>query len=582
MKKLVAFISAISLLACVGCGNTQQSNSESTGSTSSTSPSETAGYGNTDTTNSNFDRKAGDDALDKYFDAMNDSLLYESNSVSAVSESKKTSDSRIKNGSGQVVSGYNQGLDSSSSAPTITGDRTIAENDFISVQDNPISTFGADVDTASFSYLKSLLLGGYSKSIDINMIRTEEVINYFHYDYEEPQGDDVLCVNTQLCDCPWNTEHKLLSVGLQAKDIELENRDPMNIVFLVDTSGSMGSCIDQLKSGLSMLSEQLTDKDRVSIVTYAGNWDIVLENESGANTEKILNTVESLMAGGCTNGSGGITAAYELANQYFIKGGNNRVVLLTDGDFNMGITSADELRELIEKNRKTGIFLSVMGFRSSKNGDLIMETLADRGNGNFHNITDEQDARKALVSDFAGNMFTVAKDTKFKVTFNSDSVSEYRLIGYENRALTEEEYNDDTVDSGDIGLGHQLTILYEIIPNGNANYNDSIDIAELNFKYKKPDADTSDEEKNYSITTDSYTAEAKGNIALAASATELVMLLTNNKFKGTSSIDDITKLKELCGINDEYTDIYGDMIKNYSYGDNNSDISDFIGDGIKE
>jgi Ca-activated chloride channel family protein len=449
----------------------------------------------------------------------------------------------------------------SSGTPRVTGERILEENGFIKVSDNAISTFGADVDTASFSLLRDA--ARYGNYIDANQIRTEEIINYFKYDYNEPTGDDIFGLNAQVCDCPWNAENKLMSIGLQAKKADIENREPMNIVFLIDTSGSMSWCIENLKSGLISLKDQISEKDTVSIVTYAGDWSIPLEGVSGNDFDKIEDTIRSLMSGGVTNGSGGINAAYEIAQKYFIDGGNNRVVLLTDGDFNMGITSADELRDLISKNRDTGIFLSVMGFGASANGDLIMETLADRGNGNYNNITDEADARKALVEDFAGNLFTVAKDTKLKVTFNADTVAEYRLIGYENRALTEEEYNNDAVDSGDVGLGHQVTALYEIVPASGSDYNTEANIAELEVKYKKPTADRSDAAKTYEINTSLYNSEATGNIALAAAATEYVMTVTSSEFMGTASMSDALQLIEKSGLHDEYIDTLIQMIDAY-------------------
>ena len=448
-----------------------------------------------------------------------------------------------------------------SGTPRVTGERILEENGLIKVSDNAISTFGADVDTASFSLLRDA--ARYGNYIDANQIRTEEIINYFKYNYDEPTGDDIFGLNAQICDCPWNTDNKLMSIGLQAKKADIENREPMNIVFLIDTSGSMNWCIDSLKSGIISLKDQITENDTVSIVTYAGDWSIPLEGVNGNDFDKIEDTIRGLMSGGVTNGSGGINAAYEIAQKYFIEGGNNRVVLLTDGDFNMGITSADELRDLISKNRDTGIFLSVMGFGASANGDLIMETLADRGNGNYNNITDEADARKALVEDFAGNMFTIAKDTKLKVTFNADTVAEYRLIGYENRALTEEEYNNDAVDSGDVGLGHQVTALYEIVPASGSDYNTETNIAELEVKYKKPTADRSDAAKTYEINTSLYNSEANGNIALAAAATEYTMFVTSSEFKGAASLSDALQLIDKSGLHDEYIDTLIQMIDAY-------------------
>ncbi len=566
MKRFTIMAAAIALAVAsmTSCAN---SGSSSSSNIDTTEPVETTTESGVEPTTGDVKSldpeklAEGDKALDEYFSSrsigkgkLNVNTIAGSYDGAAMIQEEAVADS----GNSILPGGcYVQ----SSGTPRVTGERILEENGFIKVSDNAISTFGADVDTASFSLLRDA--ARYGNYIDANQIRTEEIINYFKYDYDEPTGDDIFGLNAQICDCPWNTENKLMSIGLQAKKADIENREPMNIVFLIDTSGSMSWCIDSLKSGIISLKDQISEKDTVSIVTYAGDWSIPLEGVNGNDFDKIEDTIRGLMSGGVTNGSGGINAAYEIAQKYFIEGGNNRVVLLTDGDFNMGITSADELRDLISKNRDTGIFLSVMGFGSSVNGDLIMETLADRGNGNYNNITDEADARKALVEDFAGNMFTIAKDTKLKVTFNADTVAEYRLIGYENRALTEEEYNNDAVDSGDVGLGHQVTALYEIVPASGSDYNTEANIAELEVKYKKPDADRSDAAKTYEINTSLYNSEANGNIALAAAATEYAMIVTSSEFMGTASMSDALQLVDSSGLHDEYIDTLVQMINSY-------------------
>lgn len=564
----MALVTALSLIACVGCASSSSSSTPSgSSSTSSTEPStEQVTEGTTESNKKTIDPERladGDKAIDEYFEGMGDNYLtFNSAMVAESVDSAGISGSKKKSVAGGGASIRIPDTKPTTGKPHVVGEKAYEEKGFIKVSDNAISTFGADVDTASFSLLRNA--ARYGNFIDANQIRTEEIINYFNYNYNEPQGDDIFGVNTQICDCPWNEEAKLMSIGLQAKKVSLENREPMNIVFLIDTSGSMSWCIESLKSGLISLRDQITADDTVSVVTYAGDWDIPIEGIKGKDFDKIEEAISELRAGGVTNGSGGINTAYEVAQKYFIDGGNNRVVLLTDGDFNMGITSADDLRELISKNRDTGIFLSVMGFGPSANGDLIMETLADRGNGNYNNISDETDARKALIEDFAGNMFTIAKDTKLKVEFSADTVAEYRLIGYENRALTKEEYENDAVDSGDVGLGHQVTALYEIIPVKGTDFGADAKVAELEVKYKKPTADRSEAANSYDITTEAYEGTAKGNIALAASVVEYVMLVSDSKFKGNSSIEDVKKLKDSSEIDDAYTSIYDDMIYNYS------------------
>ncbi len=338
-----------------------------------------------------------------------------------------------------------------------------AENSFQSVAEHPLSTFSTDVDTASFTNVRRMIEN--RQDIFADAVRTEEFINYFKYDYPQPDNDDKIGITTELSDCPWNDESKLMLVGLQAKDIDIQDIDS-NIVFLIDVSGSMGDAnkLPLVAQAFAMLAENLGQNDRISIVTYAGRDTVELEGESGANYSKIAETLAGLTAGGSTAGAAGINTAYELAQKYFIEGGNNRVILATDGDLNVGLSSPEELTALIEEKRDMGIFLSVLGFGMGNYKDSRLEALADNGNGNYAYIDSIDEAERVRVTEMNGTMFTVAKDAKVQVEFNPANVSYYRLVGYENRLLDDRDFEDDTKDAGDVGAGQQVTALYEIIP----------------------------------------------------------------------------------------------------------------------
>ena len=338
-----------------------------------------------------------------------------------------------------------------------------AENSFLSVAEHPLSTFSTDVDTASFTNVRRMIEN--RQDIFADAVRTEEFINYFKYDYPQPDNDDKIGITTELSDCPWNEESKLMLVGLQAKDIDVQDIDS-NIVFLIDVSGSMADAnkLPLVAQAFAMLAENLGQNDRISIVTYAGRDTVELEGESGANYSKIAETLAGLTAGGSTAGAAGINTAYDLAQKYFIEGGNNRVILATDGDLNVGISSQEELTALVEEKRDMGIFLSVLGFGMGNYKDNKLEALADNGNGNYAYIDSIDEAERVLVTEMNGTMFTVAKDAKVQVEFNPANVSYYRLVGYENRLLDDRDFEDDTKDAGDVGAGQQVTALYEIIP----------------------------------------------------------------------------------------------------------------------
>ena len=344
----------------------------------------------------------------------------------------------------------------------------IREVEFVTARDNPLSTFSIDVDTASYSNVRRFL--EQERTPPADAIRTEELINYFRYDYPQPSGENAFSVNLEMNRAPWNPEHELVRVGLKGREISAEGRGPANLVFLVDVSGSMNSPdkLPLLQRSLSALVENLSDDDRVAIVTYAGSSGLVLDSTQGKAKREILDAIANLRSGGSTNGSGGIKQAYETARQNFLKGGNNRVILCTDGDFNVGVTDQGGLQKLIETERESGVFLSVLGFGTGNLKDSTMETLADKGNGNYAYIDSFSEGRKVLVEQMGSTLFTIAKDVKIQVEFNPARVAGYRLIGYENRRLAKEDFNNDKIDAGEIGAGHTVTALYEIIPAGQA------------------------------------------------------------------------------------------------------------------
>ena len=360
----------------------------------------------------------------------------------------------------------------------------LEEQGYRSVLNAPLSTFAADVDTASYSNLRRLLNDGYSVyDLPKNSVRIEELINYFHYDYSDPRGREPFGVNTVISDCPWNDRAKLLSIGLKTEDIDFADTPASNLVFLLDVSGSMSDYdkLPLLQEAFSMLADELTDKDRVSIVTYASGVETVLKGEKGSNSAKIKRAINNLTASGGTNGGAGIETAYKLAEKYFIKGGNNRVILATDGDLNLGVTSVGGLEELISRKKESGVYLSVLGFGTGNIKDNRMETLADKGNGNYAYIDSVREARKVLIDELSSNMLTVCKDTKLQVEFNPAFVKGYRLVGYADRTMAARDFNNDKKDGGEIGAGHEVTALYELILNEEFASDDDVDTNGLRY-----------------------------------------------------------------------------------------------------
>ncbi len=343
---------------------------------------------------------------------------------------------------------------------------TINENAFLPVAENPLSTFSIDVDTASYANVRRFLNQGQRPPRDA--VRIEELINYFDYDYPEPRGDDPFSSSVEIAGCPWNSEHRLVRIGLKGREVSRRSGSGSNLVFLIDVSGSMNSPkkLPLLRSSLALLVDGLDTRDQVAIVVYAGSSGVVLPSTSGAFKDDILSALERLRAGGSTNGASGIELAYRIARENFIRGGINRVMLATDGDFNVGITNKAALLGLIQEDALNGIFLTTLGFGMGNYKDDMLELLADKGNGNYAYIDSLKEARKVLVEELSGTLMTIAKDVKVQVEFNPAEVGAYRLIGYENRLLAKQDFNDDRKDAGEIGSGHTVTALYEVVPPG--------------------------------------------------------------------------------------------------------------------
>lgn len=455
---------------------------------------------------------------------------------------------------------------------------SLEEPGFKSVKNSPISTFSADVDTASYSNLRRMIEYDYSiEDIPAGAVRIEEMLNYFKYDYKLPTDGEPFGVTTVIGDCPWNEDAKLLQIGLKTEELDFSEAPPSNLVFLLDVSGSMDSAdkLPLLQSAFTMLVEELTEKDRVSIVTYAGSDAVLLEGEKGSNKAEIADVINNLYASGSTNGSAGIETAYRLAEENFIEGGNNRIILATDGDLNVGVTSESDLKELVEEKREAGIFLSVLGFGTGNLKDNKMETLADNGNGNYSYIDSRGEARKVMVEEMGATLVTVAKDVKLQIEFNPAYIKGYRLIGYENRTLATEDFDDDTKDAGEIGAGHIVTALYEIvpvdsrqeIPETDLKYQEAAEPKEngewatLKIRYKEPEEDESIL-KEYTITEDACTADPGEDFYFAAAVAEFGLLVRDSKYMGTSSFANIENLlRKVDTEADDYKDEFAYLVK---------------------
>jgi len=433
----------------------------------------------------------------------------------------------------------------------------IDDNPFRRVTQDPLSTFSIDVDTASYANVRRFLNSGSLPPRDA--VRIEELVNYFRFDYARPANGAPFSVTTEIAACPWNPKHRLALIGLQAKPFETDAMPARNLVFLLDVSGSMmpPDKLPLIKTAMRMLVDTLTERDRIAIVVYAGASGLALPSTSGANKEKIHQAIAQLEAGGSTNGAAGITLAYQVAQDHFAKGGINRVILATDGDFNVGVTNQGDLTRLIEDKRATGIFLSVLGVGTGNVKDSTMEKLADRGNGNYAYLDSLHEARKVLVKEAGATLVTVAKDVKIQVEFNPEHVSAYRLIGYENRVLRNQDFNDDKKDAGEIGAGHTVTALYEVVPAGVEIETPSVDplkyqrpaggsvsaardeLMTVKLRYKAPDAD---ESRLISLPVKNRTADLSANVGFAAAVAEFGMMLRQSEHRGSSSWQDAAAL----------------------------------------
>ena len=441
--------------------------------------------------------------------------------------------------------------------PGQAGDRydRIYENAFLKVKDNPLSTFSIDVDTAAYSKVRMYLKSGQLPRPDA--VRIEELVNYFLYSYEPPTDDKPFAARIEITQCPWAPKHRLARIGIKGKEIENQERPASNLVFLLDVSGSMRSPnkLPLLKRGMKMLVDQLGENDRVAIVVYASASGLVLDSTTADEKETIMSSLERLNAGGSTNGGAGIQLAYQVAMDHYIEGGVNRVILCTDGDFNVGDTGTDTLTRMVEKKAKSGVFLTVLGFGMGNHNDAMMEQISNKGNGNYAFIDNDREAQKVLVEQISGTLVTIAKDVKIQVEFNPEEVAGYRLIGYENRILAAEDFNDDKKDAGEIGAGHTVTALYEIVPAGvdsaalrsvddlkyqkplkTSNASGNGEMLTLKLRYKQPEGDTSrllefpvkDAGKRF--------GDADQDFRFAAAVAQFGMLLRESKHKGDSSL----------------------------------------------
>ena len=445
----------------------------------------------------------------------------------------------------------------------------IQENGFKSVADTPLSTFSIDVDPASYSNMRRFINRGELPPADA--IRTEELVNYFSYDYPKPTGDDPVKITVEAGTCTWNTTHRLVRIGLKAKEIPTEQLPASNLVFLVDVSGSMWGAnrLDLVKSSLKLLVNNLRNKDKVAIVTYAGSAGVKLEATSGGDKQKIREAIDELTASGSTAGGAGIHLAYQIAKKNFISDGNNRIILCSDGDFNVGVSSAEGLEQLIEKERKSGVHLTVLGYGMGNYKDKKIQVLAEKGNGNHAYIDNLQEANRVLVGEFGATLHTVAKDVKLQVEFNPSQVQAYRLIGYESRLLKDEDFNNDAKDAGDMGAGHTVTAFYEVIPAGVKNeYVGKVDdlkyqkkekmtlkptgsdeLLTVKLRYKAPDKDVS--RKMELPFVDNKGDSVSSDFRFASAVAMFGQLLRDSDFKGTADYDKVIKLAKQGLNNDE-------------------------------
>jgi len=438
----------------------------------------------------------------------------------------------------------------------------IHENEFRSALQKPLSTFSIDVDAASYSNVRRFLNNGQQPPKDA--VRIEEMINYFDYAYPQPTGDHPFSINAEIAQAPWNKKHKLVHIGLQGRDIATDNLPASNLVFLIDVSGSMSSTnkLPLLKSAFKLLVQELRPADKVAIVVYAGAAGVVLPSTNGDEKNTIIAALDKLQAGGSTAGGAGINLAYKIAKDNYIEDGNNRVIIATDGDFNVGESSNASMERLIEEKREDGIFLTALGFGMGNYKDSKMEILADKGNGNYAYIDNILEAKKVLVNEFGGTLFTIAKDVKIQVEFNPAKVNAYRLIGYENRLLKDEDFNNDKKDAGELGAGHTVTALYEIIPAGvesnfapidELKYQDSKispeafkskELMTVKLRYKAPQGDKSKLIVNGLEDMEVSLSKTSDNFRWSAAVAGFGMLLRESEFKGDLTYNDVIEMAQ--------------------------------------
>ena len=469
------------------------------------------------------------------------------------------------------------GYDYYSEMPNTEEYNAVDESGFTEASVSPLSTFSADVDTASYSNLRRMIEDGYClEDIPEGSVRIEELLNYFQYDYVRPEKEEPFGVTTQIADCPWNPNSKVAMIGLKTMDIDFSEAPASNLVFLLDVSGSMYSDdkLPLLQKSFSMLTENLTEKDTVSIVVYAGEDRVVLEGVNGTKRAEIIEAINSLEASGSTAGSDGIITAYQIAENYFIEGGNNRVILATDGDLNVGLTTEAELEELISREKETGVYLSVLGFGTGNIKDNKMETLADKGNGVYAYIDSLTEAKKVLVEEMGATLITVAEDVKFQVEFNPAVVAGYRLIGYENRRLADRDFADDTKDAGEIGAGHTVTVLYEIVTTDTPTtyegiplkYRETQELPDeewftVNIRYKEPGDDKS-LLQSYPVDAEDYTKEPNTDMQFAMAVAEFGLVVTDSDYKGDADMRTvIDRLKTIDTKSDEYKDEFCYLVR---------------------
>lgn len=475
-------------------------------------------------------------------------------------------------GKSKAYSNYNLAQPAGMPAPRMSYDAQPAEKEvnseeyksekevgFKATNKDPQTTFSIDVDRAAYANVRRFLFNN-GQMPPKEAVRIEEMINYFDYNYAQPMGKDPIAVHTEMTDSPWNKGLKLLHIGLQAKTIPTDNLPASNLVFLIDVSGSMNeqNKLPLLKAAFKLLVDQLREQDKVAIVVYAGAAGLVLPPTSGKDKSKIKDALDNLSAGGSTAGGAGVQLAYKTAAENLVKNGNNRVILATDGDFNVGVSSSDELEKLIETKRKSGVFLSVLGFGMGNYKDAKMEVLADKGNGNYAYIDNLMEAEKIFVKEFGGTLFTVAKDVKLQLEFNPKYVAAYRLIGYENRALANEDFKNDAKDAGEMGSGHTVTAIYEIVPAGTesayladklkyqtflqTSASNSDEVCTVKIRYKLPDKEVSIPMEISVKDKHTKLAETSENMRFAMAVAEFGLLIRDSNFRGTANYDHILEL----------------------------------------